>query len=196
MLNDWFNDLWRVLIAPHPNTFKEIAKHAEDKFSSGVVWVLLAVLANRLLVWIDPNAPKYNPNDEAWAFVFLLILFPFLVIFFSYFLNFVYKKFFKRKRDCHQEIYYISVLIFVPFTIFTGLIRFLPFSSTVLLWPMWIVNVYQLILFVIAIQAITNLKYWQAFVTFATALLLASFAFICFAAWLPSLMNSTATLMR
>lgn len=196
MINDWFYDFWRVLISPHPNTFKEIAKHANDKFSGGVVWVVLAILASRIIVWINPSAPKHNPNDEAWSAVFLVILFPFMFIFFSYFLNFIYKKLFKRKKECHEEIYYISILIFVPFTLITVLIPLIPLLPTVLLGIIWSVNIYQLILFVIAIQAITNLKYWQALVTLITSLVFTLFAFICFAAWIPSLMNSTSNLMR
>lgn len=193
MLNDWFNDFGRVLIAPHPDTFKEIAKHANDKFSGGVVWVLLAILADRICLWLSSATEDSNSIAFAWTLVLNLIAAPLLFIFFSYFLNFIYKKMFNRKKDCHEAIYYLSILIFVPLSFVTAVLRFFP---SVVTWVSWIILGYQLLLLIIAVKAITHLKVWQAVVSVLVSLPLTFFAFICFALWLPSLMDSTANLMR
>ncbi len=193
MFNEWFTDFWRVLISPTPNTFKEIAKHAKDKFSGGVVWVLLAILTDRIFLWISSATEESDSVAFAWTLVFNLIAVPLLFIFFSYFLNFIYKKMFNRKKDCHEEVYYLSILIFIPLFFATAVLRFFP---PVVMWVTWIILGYQLILLVIAVKTLTHLKAWQALVSVLVSLPLTLFAFICFAAWIPSLMDSTSNLMR
>lgn len=193
MFQEWVYDFQQVIFHPNLHTFAKVSKNASDKFSSGVVWLLIAVAIDRAIWLVDPQFDKSDPVRIAAGIVFLVIVVPIFFIFFSYLANYIYKKVFHRKKDCHEEIYYASILIFVPFTIITAIFRPWPPAN---IWIVWGLYIYQLILCVLAIQAITHLKLWQAIVTLTLSLPLALFAFICFATWLPSLMNSTATLMR
>jgi hypothetical protein len=169
-LRDWFTTFGLVVTKPLPQTYVKEAARAKGKFSSAVAWLVFYAIAMILSAAIA---------TRAFSVIVLLIavlLYPIVVLLFIFFTRLLCMRLFSRKKDYYDELLYLTVANLVPFIV----LGFLSAPFPKLVGPFfWIGLLYSLILTVIALKALTNLRYWQSAVTVLLAGVLASAGFFC-----------------
>ena len=157
-LLDWLGSFWKVLVVPTPQTFIKEAKKADGKFPSAVGWLIFYAVYFFIINGILTGGVLDIPT-----LLTLIFLIPPTVILLVSVLNFICQRIFYKKKYIYDKLLYITVSIFVPiFMIFVPLQIFIAPEISHILG--FILLLYPVALLTIAVKAIAEIEYWQAFV--------------------------------
>ncbi len=188
ILKDWLGTFWRILISPSLKTFTVEAEKAENKFTSALGWgVFIAIYS-----YVVPAIAVHVFNFTILAG--LLLACPLLIALVPSATHFMLQRVFHRKEYLYNKVVYIYTAVFVIFQLIVNLAFFLPTSIASAL--NYLLIAYQIVLFVIAIKAIANIKYWQAVVTILVSVAVGLIILICTLPVVTSLLSSVSWNMR
>jgi hypothetical protein len=181
-MKDWLTTFGMIVTKPFPATFIAEAEKAKGKFKSAIAWVALVsfVLELNYLIVIG----HFSLSGILKAILFVPIVFIFSV----FCIHMFYQRFFGRKKDYHEELMYLIVGIFVPFTLASVIVGYIP----VIGMPVsWVVLVYAVILTVIAVKTIAKLKIWQSAIVVFSGLVVAVIGYFVIPILIFGVMSST-----
>jgi hypothetical protein len=181
-MKDWLTTFGMIVAKPFPSTFIAEAEKAKGKFNSAVAWVaLVAVIleANYLVV-----IGHFSLSGILKAVIFV----PNVFIFSVFCIHMFYQKFFSRKKDYHEELLYLIVGVFVPFTLASIIFGYIPVIGVPL---SWVALAYAVVLTVVAVKTITKLKVWQSAIVIFSGLIVAVIGYFVIPILIFGVMNST-----
>jgi hypothetical protein len=188
ILKDWFITFGKILVRPSPNTFREEAEKANGKLISSILWVVFSVIFTHSFNYI-----VHGTYQDAFMIVATILFVPIAFLFMVFCIHFLYQRLFHRKKDHYDEILYLAVAIFVPFGILPEFISLIPALNVS--WLTFVFIIYQVLLLIIAVKAITNLRVWQASVVVVLGVIVGAAGFICIPAFLINFMYEMPELM-
>ena len=181
IFQDWLLTFYRIIVSPLPRTFINEAKKAKGKFPSAVLWLTLAVLIADAIIYF---ATGYFPVSRI---LMSLIFLPIIFLVFVFSLDILYKKLFDRKKSYYDELLYLVVGVYTPFSVISSLTSLIPKVGQIL---SWILFVYPLLLVILLLKSLTNLKFWQASVVVSLGTILTLGSLFCIPAFILSMMGA------
>ncbi len=179
-LKDWLGSFWKVTIYPARVTFINESVKAKGKTASAIGWLLFLTVFVLLY-----NYAVFKFVFPVLVIILTFILFPLDSFFLVFWLDTVSRKVFKCKISYYDEFLYLGVVIAVVGQILFSILNLIPaVRGYYLLWASYL---YPIVLLIIAVQSLTKLKVWQAFVTVILSVILAFIAFICITVLLLSM---------
>lgn len=187
-LKDWLETFWRVIFRPSRKTFLEEANKAEGKFGQGMFIIfLLGVYLQALL------QAELGGEFRGFSGLAFVMFYPLIFLLYVFWVNTLYKKLFRRKRNNYIQIFYLQVAIISPLTVLNTLVIFFPRLNVVL--DLSTVS-YGIVLSVIALQALTDLKFWQATLAIVLSVILGALGFLCVPVLFFGIFDSVPILLR
>jgi hypothetical protein len=181
-MKDWVTTFGVIVAKPFPATFIAEAEKAKGKFNSAVAWVALVAVILEVNYLIALGHFSLSRILKAVLFV------PIVFIFSVFCIHMFYQRFFGRKKDYHEELLYLIVGIFVPFTLAATFVAYIPRIGEFL---SWMAVGYAIILTVIAVKAITKLKVWQSAIVVFSGLVVAIIGYFVIPILIFGVMSST-----
>jgi len=186
-IKEWLISFGKVLINPTPQTFREIASNSDRKFRAAVLWMvvfccflyLFSVLTSGVVLSTVP------------LLLFMLVI-PSGILFWVFCMHLVYRLLFRGRFNLYDGLVCAAVCILIPVNLVRALLLVIPFAGPLL---SWLVIAYQVILVVVAVQAITHLKYLQAILAVVVSSLITAGAIYLLSIFLLRLANTTAMLL-
>jgi len=182
-LRDWFSTFKQILFSPTQATFALEAGKARGKLASAIVWLDILVVFG---VLDDYFLNRRWPS--IFTMLFVMLIFPIILLFFVFCLHFLYQRLFHRKKDCYAELLYLFVGIFVPFMIANGIAVL--FHGSIAKIIAGGLLIYPFILLIVALKAVTRLTLWQSILTVLLGSLIAAVGYFCIPIFFLSLMNT------
>lgn len=191
-LKDWLGTFWRILTSPTPKTFIEEAEKAENKFASTVGWAVFLSFYAYLLPLLKGFTFDFT------VLIAALLIFPIILVLVPSATHFMLQRVFHKKQYFYDKVMYLFAAILVLFQFIASPISY--FVPTGMAPVATVINAllitYQLILFVIAIQAISRVNYWQAIITVLASLAAGTLIFVCTLPMIISVMGGVNRTMR
>ncbi len=181
-LFDWLTTIGMIFIKPFPKTFLSESGKAKGKLPSAIAWIVLIVISFHLLLYI-----AYRFVYPVFTILASILLVPVIFLFYVFCVHILYKRLFHRKADHYDELLYLMVSIFVPFTLVAILLLLIPKVGSAL---SIISMIYAVMLVAIAVKTITKLSIAKALITVIFGTLIALLGYILIPAFVFGLMNT------
>lgn len=188
-LSDWLGTFLNILIKPTPETFRAEAQKAPGKSYSAYFWLALVLPIAQAYGYIFYGITIYNPV----GYIIISLLFPIGFFFYPFLVNFFHKKIFKRKADHHIELIYLMVSIFFVLYNLNILATFVPPPFGIYLG--FASYVYYFVLNILALKALTHLKFWQSLVTVFISTIFAVPGFFCIPIFIINFVRTVPALL-
>src|SRR5215211_114118 len=169
-LRDWLTSFWEITVHPSQTTFINESRKAKGKFVSVIGWLTFVAAFNDLFVYVVYK--QFAPL----VIVLTFIVGPIAFLLFAFWLDTIYRRAFHRQKSYYDEFLYLTVAIYVPYTIWSSLLRLTPSVGHFLWWTSFL---YLVIMLTIAVKSLTKLKTWQAATTVIFSLVLGVMGLIC-----------------
>jgi hypothetical protein len=143
-----------VLVNPRPQTFRGIADRSTGKLRSAVAWM---VVFSCLLYLFSVMTSEVVLSP--FPLLLFMILTPALTLFWVFCLYFIYRVWFRGNNQLYDGLVCAVACILIPINLVRAILLMIPIAGPVI---SWLICVYQALLAVIAVYAITRLKIIQA----------------------------------
>jgi hypothetical protein len=186
-LKEWLTSFGKVLINPRPQTFREIADHSAGNLRAAVLWMVVFCC----LLYLFSTLTTGVVLSPVPLLSFMLVI-PTAILFWVFCMHFVYRLLFRGRFNLYDGLVCAAVCILIPVNLVRALLLVIPFAGPLL---SWLVIAYQVILVVVAVQAITHLKYLQAILAVVVSTLITASAIYLLSIFLLRLASTTAMLL-
>jgi hypothetical protein len=184
-IKTWVVDSGKIIYKPTQKTFDEVSKNAKGRFIEAVVWIVIT--------GIIVTSLGYQFSISLIERLLLsAIALPIGILVQVFWIHTIYQKVFRRKKYKYDELLYSIAMILVTPSLLSSVLIYIPKIGPII---MQMTGIYQLVLGLLAIRAITKLNLWQSFITLVMSLLMAVISIALVPFCLTSLYCSTANLM-
>jgi len=185
-IKEWLIFFGKVLINPRPQTFQEIARNSGGKFRAAVLWIVIFCCVLYLFSTLTTGV-VLSPVP---LLSFMLVV-PTVTLFWVFCLQWVYHLLYHGNHNLYVGLLCGVVCILVPVNLVRVVLLVIPVAGPAL---SWLVFAYQAILLVVAVQAITRIKVFQAILGVVVSSLITAGAIYLLSILMLRLASSTALL--
>jgi hypothetical protein len=178
-LKDWLGSFWEITVRPSQTTFINESRKTKGKFVSVIGWLIFVATFTHVYVYV-----VYKQFFAPAVIVLTFIVIPIVFLLFAFWLDTICRRAFHRQKSYYDEFLYLTVVIYVPYTIWSSLLSLVPSVGNYLWWASLL---YLVIMLTIAVKSLTKLKTWQAATTVILGLVLGILGLICLPAFILSL---------
>jgi hypothetical protein len=185
-IKEWLVQFRNVLINPRPRTFQEIAGNSEGKSRAAIVWIVVFCCLLYLFS-VFTSGVVLSPIP---LLSFMLVV-PIVILFWVLCLQWVFRLLFRGNHRVYEPLLCGIVCILVPVNLMRVVLLVIPFAGPAL---SWLIFVYQVFLLVVAVQAITQMKYLQVILSVVASSLITAGVIYLLSTLLLRLASTTAML--
>lgn len=182
VLHDWLFAFRTILTKPSSQSFEKTAKKASGKTSS----IIVAIVCFTVFIFVHAYFAEniiFSPS----TYLLSLIGFPLLFFLTVFWMEVFRKKLFRRKKSYYDELLFIVTVVLILFGFISSLLSIIPGIGRIL---SIMVNIYQVVLIVIALSSITNLKIWHSILTVTASMIVTVGSFSCILAFMISMIGT------
>lgn len=190
---DWLTTFWKILISPTPGTMRKEAEKATDKFPSAVAWLVF------FAVYLFTFYTLVVKQLFIAGLIMIVLALPLSVILATSAMHFIQQRIYKRKQYLYDKFLYLTVAIVLPVQIlYTPLSAILLVTSQTTIGNVlgYAVLLYQAVLLVIAVKAVTKLAYSEATIIVVVSMIAAALVFLCTIPVMFSIMGGVNSTLR